>query len=110
MLLFALLISGRTVECIWRSSHFRAAIGQKLAEAFKKHPELDAKTIEGQIFAKAKTKDEYLELAARVIIHCKHHENDGEKKETQHATKRKWIGQENEDSLVSKKSKEAKLA
>lgn len=106
-----LFFAGRTVECIWRSSHFRAAIGQKLAEAFENHPELNAKNIEEQIFAKAKSKDEYLELAARVIIHCKHHDDDENQVCKTHpaATKRKLISQE-DAALVNKKAKQAKLA
>ena len=61
---------------IWRSTHFRAAIREKLTEAIsdqvKTSVVLSPDIIEEQLFAKAKTKDEYLELSARVIVHFKH--------------------------------------
>ena len=72
---------GETVECIWRSSHFRTAIRTKFEEALRDHKQdLDPFAIEAQLFAKAKTKDEYLELSARVIIHIKHAKNEKSKK------------------------------
>ena len=66
-------VSEDTVECIWRSSHFRAAIRRKFDEVIveDKTGSGDSRTIEEQLFAKAKTKDEYLEMSARVIIHYK---------------------------------------
>jgi len=61
-----------TVECIWRSSHFRAAIRRKFDEVIiPDQSNIDSRAIEEQLFAKAKTKDEYLDLSARVIIHFK---------------------------------------
>lgn len=65
------------VECLWRSSQFRSAIKQKFDQVLNDSPaandgNLDSSCIEQQVFAKAKSKDEYLELSARVIIHLKH--------------------------------------
>lgn len=61
-----------TVECIWRSSHFRAAIRRKFEEVIvADNSNADSRAIEEQLFAKVKTKDEYLDLSARVIIHFK---------------------------------------
>ena len=60
------------MECIWRSSHFRAAIRRKFDEVIvPDQSNVDSRAIEEQLFAKAKTKDEYLDLSARVIIHFK---------------------------------------
>lgn len=74
------IITDAAVECIWRSTGFRMAIKQKLAETLMtyknddKSPDwlVNPQAIEAQIFAKSRTKDEYLELSARVIIHFKH--------------------------------------
>lgn len=65
------------VECLWRSSQFRSAIKEKFDQVLNDSPaandgNLDSSCIEQQVFAKAKSKDEYLELSARVIIHLKH--------------------------------------
>ena len=60
------------MECIWRSSHFRAAIRRKFEEVIvADNSNADSRAIEEQLFAKVKTKDEYLDLSARVIIHFK---------------------------------------
>ena len=65
-------VSEDTVECIWRSSHFRAAIRRKFEEVIvADNSNADSRAIEEQLFAKVKTKDEYLDLSARVIIHFK---------------------------------------
>ena len=64
---------------IWRSTHFRAAIREKIEAAFSKETNpsgLNSAAIEEQLFAKARTKDEYLELSARVIVHFKHHKKE----------------------------------
>jgi len=61
-----------TVECIWRSSQFRAAIKRKFDEVIvSDDANVNSHAIEEQLFVKAKTKDEYLDLSARVIIHFK---------------------------------------
>jgi len=61
-----------TVECIWRSSQFRAAIRCKFDEVIvADDTNVNSQAIEEQLFVKAKTKDEYLDLSARVIIHFK---------------------------------------
>jgi len=61
-----------TVECIWRSSQFRAAIRRKFDEVIvTDDTNVNSQAIEEQLFVKAKTKDEYLDLSARVIIHFK---------------------------------------
>ena len=66
------VISEDTVECIWRSSQFRAAIRRKFDEVIVTDDAIvNSQAIEEQLFVKAKTKDEYLDLSARVIIHFK---------------------------------------
>ena len=66
------MISEDTVECIWRSSQFRAAIRRKFDEVIvTDDTNVNSQAIEEQLFVKAKTKDEYLDLSARVIIHFK---------------------------------------
>ena len=65
-------ISEDTVECIWRSSQFRAAIRRKFDEVIvSEDASVNSNTIEEQLFVNAKTKDQYLDLSARVIIHFK---------------------------------------
>ena len=66
------VISEDTVECIRRSSQFRAAIRRKFDEVIvTDDANVNSQAIEEQLFVKAKTKDEYLDLSARVIIHFK---------------------------------------
>merc|ERR1739844_404892 len=74
-----LLTTSEAVECIWRSTHFRNSIRQKLTETLQEISPahlsnlamIDPEAIEAHVFANSKSKDEYLELTARVIIHFK---------------------------------------
>ena len=51
-------VSEDTVECIWRSSHFRAAIRRKFEEVIvADNSNADSRAIEEQLFAKVKTID-----------------------------------------------------
>ena len=63
------------MEAVWRSSGFRLAVAKKLDETVSEHgmppsaPEgYSASRMEEHIFARSKTKDEYLEFAARIIL------------------------------------------
>jgi len=48
-------------------------VRQKLKDSLKAvDHSIDPELVESQVFTKAKSKDEYLELSARVIIHFKH--------------------------------------
>jgi len=69
------------LECMWKSQHFRQSIKEKLEETIKRIPDshqtelgpsINPQAIEAHLFASSKTKDEYLELTARVIVHFKH--------------------------------------
>ena len=74
----------------WRTSHFRSTIRKKLEETIQLIPRsnvtelelIDPQIIEAHLFSNSKTKDEYLELTARVIIHFKHL-NDELRKQTE---------------------------
>jgi len=76
--------TSEAIECIWRSTHFRSSIRQKLTETLQEIPRahlsnlamIDPEAIEAHLFANSKSKDEYLELTARVIIHFKHLNNE----------------------------------
>ena len=78
------IATSEAVECIWRSTHFRSSIRQKLTETLQEIPRahlsnlamIDPEAIEAHLFANSKSKDEYLELTARVIIHFKHLNNE----------------------------------
>ena len=62
-------VSEDTVECIWRSSHFRAAIRRKFEEVIvADNSNADSRAIEEQLFAKVKTKDEFLKPIAYTKI------------------------------------------
>jgi len=65
--------SDEAVECLWRSLHFRENVRQKLKDSLKAvNHSIDPENVESQVFLKSRSKDEYLELSARVIIHFKH--------------------------------------
>ena len=78
------IATSEAIECIWRSTHFRSSIRQKLTETLQEIPRahlsnlamIDPEAIEAHLFANSKSKDEYLELTARVIIHFKHLNNE----------------------------------
>lgn len=53
--------------------HFRENVRQKLKDSLKAvNHSIDPENVESQVFLKSRSKDEYLELSARVIIHFKH--------------------------------------
>lgn len=66
------------MEAVWRSLGFRMAVNKKLQESIAKYgncTDRDPDNMEEAIFNRAKTKDEYLEYAARIILYLKeqHH-------------------------------------
>ncbi len=59
------------IEAVWRCGGFRAAVAKKLCAACGDHPlpgPLDAEGLERRLFLRARTKEEYLESAARAIV------------------------------------------
>uniref|UniRef100_A0A670ZWN5 Mediator of RNA polymerase II transcription subunit 15 n=1 Tax=Pseudonaja textilis TaxID=8673 RepID=A0A670ZWN5_PSETE len=56
----------------WRSANFRQKLVSQIEEAMRKAGVAHTKTskeMENHVFMKAKTRDEYLSLVARLIIH-----------------------------------------
>lgn len=67
-------IKGSIVEAVWRSQEFRMAVSKKLMETLQKCGHslpANAAHFEENIFKRAKTKESYLELAARVILYLR---------------------------------------
>ena len=113
---FALLIciyplnSDTAVECLWKTSHFRGSIKEKLEEMIRLIPDhkradlgssIDPNAIEQFLFSSSKTKDEYLELTARVIVHFKHLHNV----ETKEGTSKRKVEDDQLETLQSKRIK-----
>lgn len=62
------------VEAVWRSWGFRKAVSKKLDDTIAQYGNTCAKTateMEDFIYIKSKTKDEYLEYAARIILYLR---------------------------------------
>ncbi|XP_074915952.1 mediator of RNA polymerase II transcription subunit 15 isoform X5 [Chelonoidis abingdonii] len=63
-------VSGQETD--WRSANFRQKLVSQIEEAMRKAgvaPNKSSKDMENHVFMKAKTREEYLSLVARLIIH-----------------------------------------
>jgi len=98
------------VECLWKTSHFRGSIKEKLDEMIRLIPDhkradlgssIDPNAIEQFLFSSSKTKDEYLELTARVIVHFKHLQN----LEIKEGTSKRKVEDDQIETLQSKRIK-----
>ncbi|XP_015355869.1 mediator of RNA polymerase II transcription subunit 15-like isoform X3 [Marmota marmota marmota] len=63
-------VSGQETD--WRSAAFRQKLVSQIEDAMRKAGvghSISSKNMENHVFLKAKTRDEYLSLVARLIIH-----------------------------------------
>lgn len=74
-----LILSEPLLESIWRSEGFRDGVFRKLQQAVDRYGNVVNKSaldMEEHIFERARTKEEYLENAARIIVYIKNSSRD----------------------------------